>query len=254
MILDKTSFVPLYHQLADILRQQISNSTLQRGEPIPSENELMKQYRISRGTVREGIRLLCREGLLETKRGVGTFVGSPKIEHDTGEVMGFSSALISAGKKPNTQVLKAVNLKPTAYVRNKLLLAAEDEVTLIKRLRFGDGEALLIEYSYYRPEIGKKLLDEDLTSSVYQILRQKYNVNLYRSENSIEVAAADDSEAELLGIPIGSPLMLFKRLVFSDQDLPIEYAEDVYRGDRITFKIHARLQGDDSTGKTDGFH
>jgi len=241
MTLDKTSFVPLYYQLADTLRQQILNNSLPRGEPIPSENELMKRFGVSRGTVREGIRVLTREGLLVTQRGVGTFVGLPKIEQNTGEVMGFSKVLLSAGKKPSTRVLEAKNVRPPSFVREKMLLGAEEEATFIKRLRKGNGEALLLENSYYRKDIGDRLLTEDLTSSVYKLIHEKYGIPLCRSENTIEVAAASKEEAELFGIATGSPLMVFKRLVFSEKDLPIEFAEDLYRGDRISFKISARI-------------
>ena len=254
MVLDKTSFVPLYYQLADILRQQILNNSLQKGDLIPSENELMKQYGISRGTVREGIRLLSREGLLKRQRGVGTFVGFPKIEHDTAEVISFSRVLLSVGKKPSARVLEAKNVRPPSYVRDRLHLGAEEEATFIKRLRLGNGEALLLEHSFFRTDIGNNLLAEDLTFSIYKIIREKLCIQLCRSENTIEVSAADEGEAKLLGVPVGSPLMIFKRLVFSDADVPVEYAEDVYRGDRIAFKISAQLHDQEKNSKMEAFH
>ncbi len=240
--LDKASFVPLYYQLADLLREHISGNALKAGEAMPSEYDLMRQYQISRGTVREAMRLLNHEGLIERRKGIGTFVNAPKIEHETGKVMGFSRVMQMSGKRPSARVVEFKELKATVFLRAKLQLGSHEKIMLLKRLRYGDEEALLLEHSYYRLDVANSLKGENLSSSVYGILREKYNIHLHRAENTIEAKLAEEDEAELLGIEIGDPVLLLKRLVyFQNDDLPFEYAEDIYRADRTKFKIKADI-------------
>lgn len=240
--LDKASFVPLYYQLADLLREHILDNALKAGEAMPSEYDLMRQYQISRGTVREAMRILNHEGLIERRKGVGTFVNAPKIEHETGKVMGFSRVMQMSGKRPSAQVLEFRELKATAFLQEKLLMKSDEKVVLLKRLRFGDDEALLLEHSYFRMDVATRLKGEDLCSSVYGILREKHNYHLHRAENTIEAQLAEEEEAELLGIEIGEPVLILKRLVyFENEDVPFEYAEDIYRADRTKFKIKAHI-------------
>lgn len=240
--LDKASFVPLYYQLADLLREHILDNALKAGEAMPSEYDLMRQYQISRGTVREAMRILNHEGLIERRKGVGTFVNAPKIEHETGKVMGFSRVMQMSGKRPSAQVLEFRELKAPAFLQEKLQISPNEKVALLKRLRYGDDEALLLEHSYFRMDVATSLQGEDLCSSVYNILREKYHFQLHRAENTIEAQLAEADEAELLGIEIGDPVLLLKRLVyFQNDDLPFEYAEDIYRADRTKFKIKANI-------------
>jgi len=242
MSLDKTSFVPLYYQLADHLRDKMINNTLRIGEPIPSENELIRQYGISRGTVREALRILSREGLIERQKGVGTFVTSQKIEHDTGNVMSFSRIMLLTGRTPSAKVLEAREFSAPGFVCSKLRLSGDDRIVFIKRLRYGDEEALLIEHSYFRLDVGHKLMNEDLHRSLYRTLQEKYGYELSKSEHTIEASTAEEEDAELLGIEVGRPVLILSRLVFLADNTPVEYAMDVYRADRTKFKIQTMMR------------
>jgi len=241
MSLDKSSFVPLYYQLADILRDKILNGEIRSGEIFPSENDLIREYGISRGTVREALRILGHEGLIERRKGIGTFVSAPKIEHETGDVIGFSRVMQMTGKTPSAKLLEIREFKAPYFVRKRLELEDGESVVFVKRLRFGDNEALLLEHSYFRRDIGRKLLEEDLSKSIYALLQEKFHYRLYRSENTIEAQLAEEDDADILGIEPGNPVLVLKRLVFLEDDTPFEYAEDIYRADRTKFKIQAHM-------------
>ncbi len=254
MALDKTSFVPLYYQLADRLRDQMTSNTLRVGEPIPSESELIRLYGISRGTVREALRILCREGLIERQKGVGTFVTSQKIEHDTGNVMSFSRIMLLSGRTPSAKVLEVREFSAPGFVCSKLRLSGDEKIVFIKRLRYGDDEALLIEHSYFRLDVGQKLMNEDMHRSLYKILQEKYGYRLSKSEHTIEASTAEEEDADLLGIEVGRPVLILSRLVFLANNAPVEYAMDIYRADRTKFKIQTMMSMEDEHARMDKFH
>ena len=238
MDLTKDSFIPLYYQLAERLREKISAKVYGPGEPIPSESELMQQYRISRGTVRQALQKLFQEGLIERYAGKGSFVAYPKIEQNASTEIGFfTQTILGAGKVPSAKIIEVNEFKADHSLHVKLQLKDDMNVVLVKRLRFADNEPLAIESQHFRGDIGRKLIDEDLRGSIYKILQEKYHYILYRSVNSIEVSLASEQIAKLLNTNGGRPVLLIKRLVYLSDNKPFEYSEDIYRADRIRFSI-----------------
>lgn len=237
MELDKKSFTPLYYQLADLLRERISDGSLKPGMTLPSEFDLIEEHNISRGTVREALRLLEQEGMIEKRKGIGTFVSAPKIEHATDRPMGFSRVMQMTGKTPSAQLLEMSELQPSHSIGEILNLVDGDKVYLVKRLRFADDEPLLLEYSYFRKDVGERLLNENLTQSIYSLLENKFDLVLNRSVNTVEAQLAKEDEAKILGVEEGSPVLVLRRIVYFDEDTPFEYAKDIYRADRTKFKI-----------------
>ena len=238
MELDKESVFPLYYQLAEHLRDSIKNGDLKPGEPLSSENELMKQYNISRGTIREAMRILIKERLIKRVQGVGTFILPPKIEHETSGITSFSRVMLESGIRPSAQVLRLEVISAPFHVAKFLQLTIGQDVVYVKRLRFANSERLMIERSYYRKEIGVKLFDEDLTKSIYTMWQKKYHFRLLRSEKTLEVMPVSVNDAKLLDIRKESPVIVLHRLVYFDQEIPVEYAEDTYRSERTVFKFN----------------
>ena len=238
MDLVKNSFVPLYFQLAERIREKISYNELKPGEPIPSESDLMKQYGISRGTVRQALQKLFQEGLIERYPGKGSFVAFPKIEQNASTEIGFfTQAMLNVGKVPSAKILEVNEFRADHSLQAKLQLKENQNVILVKRLRFADNEPLAIESQNFIEEVGRKLLDEDLRESIYKILQAKYHYILHRSINTIEASIASGDTAKLLNTLEGRPVLLIKRLVYLPDNKPFEYSEDIYRADRIRFSI-----------------
>ena len=111
------------------------------------------------------------------------------------------------------------------------------KVCLVKRLRFADDEPLLLEYSYFRKDVGDRLQNEDLTNSIYSLLEKKFGLVLNRSVNTVEAQLAKEEEAAILGVSEGSPVLVLRRIVYFEEETPFEYAKDIYRADRTKFKI-----------------
>jgi GntR family transcriptional regulator len=238
MTIDKKSIIPMYFQLADFLREKIHTSQYSPGDLLPSEFELMTQFEISRGTVRQAIQQLELEGLLERFKGKGTFVSVPKIEQDASKQMGFfTKSMQEVGITPTAKVLSIKETAAPKIVQKMFGLTSGENIIVVKRLRLVNDEPWAIELEYFRHDVGNKLMAEDLTGSIYEILQEKYSYIIYHSKNTIEAIIADEDQANLLNVRPGSPLFEVKRLVYIKDGPPFEYAIDLLRGDRIKFSI-----------------
>lgn len=238
MPVDKSSIIPLYYQLADYLRDKITSNEIKPGELLPSELDLIKQFEISRGTVRQAFQQLELDGLVERYPGKGTFVSMPKIEQNAGKHMGFfTKSMLDAGKNPSAQVLEVEEVSAPKNVQQRLGLPEGEEIVAVKRLRLVNDEPWAIEIEYFRHDVGKNLVDADLTGSIYEILQGDYAFVIHHSKNSIEAIVADEEHGKLLGVEPGSPLLEVKRLVFLADGTPFEYAIDLLRSDRMKFSI-----------------
>ena len=110
-MLNPQSPIPLYHQLAEILLQEIRSGAYPDGSRIPAEQRLAARYQIGRPTVRQAIDLLVRKGLLKRKRGSGTFVCSNKQEIGLFSLDGTLSAFYKKGVSVTTRILRKMQLK-----------------------------------------------------------------------------------------------------------------------------------------------
>ena len=203
MTVDKNSIIPLYYQLADHLRDKIVSNEILPGDVLPSEFELMNQFEISRGTVRQAIQQLEMEGLIDRYPGKGTFVSIPKTEQNANRQMGFfTKSMLEAGKTPSANVLEINEISAPINVQQKLGLTLGEKVVSVKRLRLVNGEPWAIELEYFRYDVGRNLFGQDLTGSIYNILQEKYSYIIHHSKNTIEAILADKENAELLNIGV----------------------------------------------------
>lgn len=233
----KDSVIPLYHQLKEILREQIGNRTYKPHQQIPSEPELQRLYGLSRATIRKAIDGLVREGLIYRLHGKGTFVADPKDRQNI-TLDSFTENMRSFGFIPTTAVLENTLIgEVDPELRQKLGLEAEDQVICLKRLRYLDGEQILLATSYLPAYLFPGLESEELTGSLYKTLVEKYNVRPSWGEDFIEPVIIDEEEAKHLNARAGSPALLVERHAYTaDNDL-VEICFSLIRGDKAKFYL-----------------
>src|SRR5262249_47280003 len=145
MLLNKNSPIPLYYQLAELLKEQVRSGEFKPGDQVRSERALGEQYGISRMTARQAISYLVREGVLVARHGFGTFVAEPKLTHDALHLLGFTEELMHRGGVIVSRVLEQAVVSPPARVAAELQLPANGSVIKIVRLRLSNGTPLLLE-------------------------------------------------------------------------------------------------------------
>ena len=237
--IDKDSVVPIYHQLKLIIKEQIENQKWKYDESIPSERELCEQFGISRMTVRHAINDLVSEGVLYRKRGMGTFVAKPKIDQGLTKLTNFTSDMEQRGLVPGAKVIYVKTLPANKIIAEKLQIGENAIVIELLRLRLASGEPMALEQTFLPYESTSAILNESLENkSLYQELRDKCNIHLTLAKQTLEISTISNAEdSRLLEIDTGTPVLLIKRVTFSDRSVPIEYVQSLYRADRYKFSI-----------------
>ncbi len=242
MFADKAELSPIYRVVADALIERIDNGDLLPGSRCPSERQLASEYRISRMTARAAVNLLVQRGYVERKNGSGTFVASPKIELDLSTVAGFSDRVLRHGIVPGARVIEARTVgteELDASVATALEITGEELVHVLIRVRTGNNELLALEKSYFPARHCPDLLDNELTGSIYELLRTRCNLELAHLRQKLEVTQLDASAAEALATHPDAPALRITRTTWDAHGRPIEFARDLYRGDRLLFITEA---------------
>lgn len=236
--LQPSSSVPLYRQLKDKILSEISSGKLTEGAKIPTEVELSDRYAISRITVRNAIKELVEEGYLIKKQGKGTFVCRPKIERKVVHLLSFTDACKANHFPVQSRVIRREILSDYRHVRQRLDLKNDDSLLYIQRLRMAGDAPLMLENNYYSLNRFGFLQQEDLSGSLYQLLREKYAIApTYAGETTVDMVRAHDDNASLLQQPPGEPLFLLKTLILDSHQQPIHYGEQFIVAERYTFSF-----------------
>ena len=239
----RNSPLPRYYQLKEIMRERIRAGEWKPGDLIPSERELGEKYGISRMTARQAITDLVNEGLFYREQGKGTFVSQHKITQQLIRLTGFTEDIRARGQRPSTKVISAAMQAADEETAERLGISAGTLIFRLQRLRLADDEPLAIEVSQIAFKDCERLLEEDLESnSLYRTLESKYGITLMEADQELEAGLAGSEEAQLLKIPVGSPVLFTRRVTYTERNSPIEYARAVYCGNKYTFYTHMKRE------------
>jgi GntR family transcriptional regulator len=227
---------PLYIQIAEGLLDRIESGELSQGDRLPSEREFSEQLGVNRMTLRRALGLLETQGLLVRRRGDGTYVAEPKIERHAARLVPFSRGMERRGYMPGARVITLEKRPAEAAAARELGLAVSAPVYYVCRLRLINQEPVMLE-RFTTPAQRFPGFDRyDLSNrSTFDLMEKEYGVTVVRARQSLEPVAATEYEAGLLGVKPGAPLMLERRLSLDQDDQPVEYGKDLYRGDRFRF-------------------
>jgi len=230
--------LPKYYQ---VKRQLLDlTSSLDAGSPVPPERELARAYGTSRTTVRQALAELVIEGRLLRMQGKGTFVAKPKVAQLL-ELASYTEGMRAHGLHPQTKILDIGYVAADEQLAALLDIRTGGRALRIHRLRLADGEPMSIDTSHLParrfPGLRKQL---ERQLSLYETLREAYDIHLAEAEETIETVLADPHDAQLLGVDTGLPLLLLSRHAFDATGEPVEWAQSWYRGDRYKFVTRLR--------------
>jgi GntR family transcriptional regulator len=248
-IINFESRIPYYIQLMDILKEKVQLKIWVPGDQIPGEQDLCELYQVSRTVVRQALRELELEGVINRRKGKGTFISLPKINEGLMQKLtGFYQDMVERGLKPVTKVLHQ-NVSPSSEkVARFLNIMPGEKVIDIQRLRFINDEPIQLVTTYVPFEICPNLASVDLTNrSLYEYLEKEGGVFIARGRRYIEAVLANETEATLLGVERGAPLLMLDSISFSENGQPVEYYHALHRGDRSRFEVELFRTRESST-------
>lgn len=210
-------------------------ASLPPGSPIPTERSLAAEFDVSRTTVRQALADLTVEGRLLRVQGKGTFAAEPKVAQRL-QLSSYTEDMRAQGREPSSQLMDIAEIPAEGELTTLLGIRSGAKVLRMQRLRLADGEPMAIETTHL--PLGRfRGLRKYLTpgGSLYQVLRERFDVEMGHAEETIETALAGPHEAELLGADVGMPMLLLSRHSFDTTERPVEWVRSVYRGDRYKF-------------------
>ena len=232
-MINKNSPIPIYFQLIEMIKKSIETGELKPGDSLPTEIETMKQYEISRATVRQALLQLANEGYIRRVKAKGTFVNAPpEKSRFIGTLKGFSEEMKQKGVPHSTRVLDKSIIPAQNRVAERLQIASEAPVFYLKRLRFVQNEPVLIAGSYIPAHMCRGIEDGNFEGiSLYELLEKKYGLVLHHGRREFEpVMPSSKMEGQLLGISMKTPILYVESVVYTENDVPIEYVEIKIRG------------------------
>lgn len=225
---------PKYRQLRTALKELISE--LPAGSSMPTERELGQRFGVSRGTVRHALDRLEAEQLIYRYQGKGTFVAKPKIDQVL-ELASHTASIRARGMEPSSRLVGVSRTVATLTVAEMIGAAEGSPVLQLERVRLANSEPLAMELLYLdAARFGELEALLGSSQSLYALLRDRYGIELAWGEETIEARVATEREADLLGIALGSPVLLLCRQSFDAEGRPVEYVQSVYRADRFRFR------------------
>jgi GntR family transcriptional regulator len=237
--LDRNSSNPLYAQISEYLRERITQD-LSSGDRLPSESQLMREYCVSRNTIRLAIDRLHKHGLVYSVKGKGTFVNGERLQYGLFQLVSFTEEMIRRGLRPSSRLIKIERILPPESIRSKLELDPFQEVFLIGRLRLANEKPMAINLSYYPCHLCPTLDREDLQQgSIYQTIEHQYGLLIGYANQTLRPEIADSFHSQVMQVPYGSPLLVVEGVAYLCDHTPIEYSRLYYRGDRYEFPIRA---------------
>lgn len=208
---------------------------------LPPERDLAELADVSRVTVRKAVARLVEEGLVEQRRGAGTFVRPPmpKLEHKLSALVSFTEYMRQRGKASTSQILRRGLFPPVPDEQMALGLSGGDLVARVDRLRSADGMAMALEWSSLPQDI---LPDpERVETSLYDVLRARGNAPI-RAVQRITAVNLGAADAELLHLPDGAAVLRIDRTGYLPSGRPIEFTRGLYRSDIYDFVAELRLE------------
>lgn len=229
---------PLYRRIHDDLKAKIEAGEYRPGDRLPSELELARSYGVSRITSRQALDLLCSEGLLIRRQGIGSFVRTSRVTQPLVRLTDFVEDMAQAGLKAESRVLRFESEPATSALASLLGIEPNATVFRLDRLRMADGKPIALDWTWLPAQFGKLLAGEDLAErTIYGILEKEYGVPIVSGEYTIEACIAGEDQGKLLEIVAGDPLLLFGRTSFSEGGRAVYHQKRFYRADLVQYRL-----------------
>jgi GntR family transcriptional regulator len=233
--IDRTSPVPLYHQLAEQLTAAISGGTLLPGDPFENELAMSDRLGLSRPTVRRAIAELVNKGLLVRRRGIGTTVANQMV-HRRAELTSLYDDLVREGRKPRTDVLSLVRDAKDDRAAEALGLPPSTPLVAIVRLRYAGDMPLAIMRNWLPPAMEDLTADQLEEDGLYAVLRAR-GIRPTVARQRIGARNATAEERRTLHMSKAEPLVTMTRSAYDADGSPVEFGDHCYRADQYSVDV-----------------
>ncbi|NIA69881.1 GntR family transcriptional regulator [Pelagibius litoralis] len=228
---------PLYLQIAEILRQNLDRGVWMPGELLPTISDLSTEYSVAKITVRQAVKILEEEGLLESRRGRGTTVLPTPPVPDRLHLGTRLSTLADhyRGDKPALDLLEDRDAEvPGAPIIGGL---SDKGYHLLRRTHTRDGETYCVISIYFEKDLFARHEGEFRTQLALPVLVDSDDIDVARARQSLTIGKCDYDTAGLLSLAVGDPVVEVRRVICDGQDRVIYLADVTYRSDFVRLEM-----------------
>ncbi|GAA3891261.1 GntR family transcriptional regulator [Gibbsiella dentisursi] len=230
-----------YLAAKEALKGMLHSAEYSAGDQIPPERELVQLLGVSRMTLRKMIAEFVQDGVLERRGNQGTYLAHSAIERPLTQPIqqGISKIVELNAATPSSRLILFHEANASQRIAQRLQIVEGEPIVMIKRLRLADGKPFCLETSFLPRSKVPTLQAGDLQQgeSLYQLLRERYQLHGEADEGLISVAAMTEDEQQLLEAPAGSAALVYRGVIFDAGQQPLEYLVSVNHPDRVSFKI-----------------
>jgi len=239
MKIAKNSPIPVHVQLKEALKRLLESKDYKPGDRFLSENEIAKEYGVSRMTARRVMDDLSKEGLILRVPGKGSFVTKRKFVEKLTELVGFTQDMERKGYVPGTRVLQRDLIYPPKEVQEILQLERGEKVLVLRRVRYASAEPVALQTAYVPLKFFPGIENVDFEkASLYATFKRFGKPPAWAKQDMEAIVIQDLEQAELLGVAPGSPGLVSERLTYDLDGNPIEFTITIFRGDKYRFTVH----------------
>lgn len=233
-IFDRESGIPIYRQLADYIKKQISSGVYQPGDVLPSEADYMRELNLSRTTVRLAFGLITSARLVRREQGRGTIVLS-QVHSNLPYLSSFTEEVRRHNSEPGVELLSVSEERISGEAANALVLSPDTIATKVVRLRLVDSEPIGLAISWLNTIKFPELKSIDFTAlSLYEVFETQLGFSIHSAVENIRADLAKETEARKLKIKSGAPVLRILRTTFvlgeQEKSFPIEYVDATFNG------------------------
>ena len=231
--IDRANPQKLYHQLLEILKEQIEKGEWRVGAQMPTEDQLCGKYNVSKATVRLAIAELASQGYLKKLQGKGTFIRRKKSGQDIAMLVNLGEDSLQDSPSCLHRIIESRLLHPEDNISKYLNLFEDDSCFFLLKLLIAEGKPLVIHKLYISYSLLPAHVNTDDTAemSPYKFIENKCGVKIHRIKNMIDLADVSEKDAGILEVTPGMAVLRTRQICYAHGDMPISFSESFYRTD-----------------------
>ncbi|WP_205626102.1 GntR family transcriptional regulator [Photobacterium aquae] len=232
--------LPMYRQIADAIKEQIQAGDYKPGEALPTEAQLREQFSVSRVTVRQALKLLIEQNVLESIQGSGTYVKETKVDYDMYQYSSFYEKLSHLNVKTHSDILSFEITTPSLQIAEALEITELDRIFYVKRVRFIDDNPVTLEETWMPLSLFPDLSYEVMQGSKYEFIEGKKKMIIDRSEQEIIPVLPPEEVVNQLGIPADQPIIEKITKGYLVDGTVFEYSRNYFKSSDYKFTLVAK--------------
>jgi len=233
--------IPAYQRIQAAILKRIDNGYLKPGDAVGSERELARIHKVSLMTARHALASLEKEGVVERRRGAGTFVAPPRIHFN--RLMSYTEQMASRGLAARSRLICISMVDNEPEIAARLALPLNSRMVKVERLRHAAGEPFALEACYLPAEFAGLTKAPLEQGSLFSILSRDFGLEVAHADEEVDATAADPRTGELLALQREAPLLRIRQVVYATNGKPTSYMLGLYRSDRHTLFIRRFRNG-----------